>query len=578
MKNRILVPMLFLFFCFACSACPAVRAEARVTAEEKKEYINALSEAIQDGVASQNMDLYAKIAKMTAGKNALKKAIMQNRAALMAEGIDYLDDSSWSHYYTVKKSGGHTVFSSTKTISRKKFARRYQKIMDGVKEVLSCIDSSMTDADKAMAVYYYLAINTTYKDSSDSHTGYDVLVKHTGVCDGFANAYALIMNTLGIECTVVTSYSQDHSWNMVKLDDVWYLCDLTDGIGSGSHKGMVVSYSSCLVSTSTFLTAHSGYTMNDIYGDGNSSGLSIQSLTLASSDYIPARSAIRAGISEKTCMFYHNGYWYWISTGNMLKRSKLNGTSTQTIYKPSDSNHIGWISEFGQTVYISINDTIYKINYSGKTLTKVRKVLSSEYTYKASSYFWQVAYVGRFYEKFDGSIGYYVTDLDSSKKGSGKISAAKSTSSASTLTLSDTTVTLRAGYHEQLYVYNISPSISDPVQWKSSRTRVATVDENGYVTAKKKGTAVITAYIGNVKVKCKIKVTGYTITYNNAGINSSENVATATGKKKIVLKSPTRSGYVFQGWYSDKNYTTRVRSIKKGNTKNITLYAKWKKK
>lgn len=34
----------------------------------------------------------------------------------------------------------------------------------------------------------YFAENTTYKESKDAHTGYDVLVSHVGVCDGLANA------------------------------------------------------------------------------------------------------------------------------------------------------------------------------------------------------------------------------------------------------------------------------------------------------------------------------------------------------------------------------------------------------
>ena len=47
------------------------------------------------------------------------------------------------------------------------------------------------------------------------------------------------------------------------------------------------------------------------------------------------------------------------------------------------------------------------------------------------------------------------------------------------------------------------------VQWKSSNTRVATVDENGTVTATGKGTAIITASTSNGKIqdKCTVNVT-----------------------------------------------------------------------
>lgn len=48
-----------------------------------------------------------------------------------------------------------------------------------------------------------------------------------------ANAYALAMNTLGIPCAVVSNYSKNHSWNVIKLNGKWYYVDLTNGVGTG---------------------------------------------------------------------------------------------------------------------------------------------------------------------------------------------------------------------------------------------------------------------------------------------------------------------------------------------------------
>ncbi len=85
---------------------------------------------------------------------------------------------------------------------------------------------------------------------------------------------------------------------------------------------------------------------------------------------------------------------------------------------------------------------------------------------------------------------------------------------------------------------------------------------------------------GKVTLYAQWKKTKYTITYNlNKGKNnknnpSSYNVTTKT----IKLKNPTRKGYTFKGWYSDKKCTKKVTQIKKGSTGNVTLYAKWKKK
>ena len=94
----------------------------------------------------------------------------------MAERIDFLD-SNWPQYYAVEKEGNAMVFNSTKLISRTKFQRRYKKIIKGLDEALETVESSMTQADKAMAVYTYFAKNTIYRESADAHTGYDVLVE-----------------------------------------------------------------------------------------------------------------------------------------------------------------------------------------------------------------------------------------------------------------------------------------------------------------------------------------------------------------------------------------------------------------
>ncbi|WP_217952849.1 InlB B-repeat-containing protein [Adlercreutzia caecimuris] len=66
----------------------------------------------------------------------------------------------------------------------------------------------------------------------------------------------------------------------------------------------------------------------------------------------------------------------------------------------------------------------------------------------------------------------------------------------------------------------------------------------------------------------------YKITYKlNGGKNSKSNPKKASGTVK--LKSPTRAGYVFKGWYTNKRLTKRVTKL--SMTRNRTVYAKWQK-
>lgn len=59
------------------------------------------------------------------------------------------------------------------------------------------------------------------------------------------------------------------------------------------------------------------------------------------------------------------------------------------------------------------------------------------------------------------------------------------------------------------------------------------------------------------------------------GKNNSENPSDYTVEDYIEFKEPTKNGYVFSGWYSDKEYTKEIKSISKGTNIDITIYAKW---
>lgn len=59
----------------------------------------------------------------------------------------------------------------------------------------------------------------------------------------------------------------------------------------------------------------------------------------------------------------------------------------------------------------------------------------------------------------------------------------------------------------------------------------------------------------------------------NKGKNNKANPAKYGGT--VTLKNPTRSGYTFLGWYTDKKFKKKVTKL--SMTKNRTVYAKWAK-
>lgn len=566
--------LLLLCFILAGSFFFTKDVDAATFSDTQKEYINVLSKFMIEGKVSENLDVYRTVSQGKSGKKCMEAAAISNRAALMAEGIDFLD-SNWSQYYAVETRDGATTFNSTKLISRSKFRRRYKKIIRGLDEALSTVDSSMSQADKAMAVYIYFAENTTYKESKDAHTGYDVLVSHVGVCDGLANAYALAMNTLGIPCAVISNYSKNHSWNIVKLNGIWYFVDLTNGVGVGKHEGMVVTYDSFLVGKNTFLKTHPGYKKQDLYGQGNSNNLKMRKIKLASSDYIKNSKEMKQALENKTCTFYHKGYWYWISQDNYLKKSNLRGNKAVVFYAPRSGNYIGWIRQYNNRIILSLNSGIYRMSFLNKYPILLKKVDNRDKNAETKGALWSLIYIGRFIVNKNGWLSYYTTDFHGVRRGNVKIFLGRAQQSGQLTKSGRKIIQLQAGQIKQLATIHMHDRGLRTAGWTSANPSIVSIDNNGYMKAKRSGKTYISTKINGRKRAFRVKVSGYTITYKNVGINSSKNREMLSGKRAVTLRSPRKKGYTFVGWYdsSGKNVTV----IPKGNTKNLILHAKWDK-
>ncbi len=82
-----------------------------------------------------------------------------------------------------------------------------------------------------------------------------------------------------------------------------------------------------------------------------------------------------------------------------------------------------------------------------------------------------------------------------------------------------------------------------------------------------------------VTLTAKWKAKQFNISYKlNGGTNNTGNVSSRKlSKGAFTLKDPSRSGYSFEGWYTSKDFkeSTKVTSVKAGNGKTVTVYAKW---
>lgn len=95
------------------------------------------------------------------------------------------------------------------------------------------IKDNMTDNEKIKSIHDYIINTTKYDtDRSDnkitkyhSDIAYGALIEHYAICGGYADSMKLFLDKLNIPNYKISS--ENHIWNLVKLDNKWYHLDLT---------------------------------------------------------------------------------------------------------------------------------------------------------------------------------------------------------------------------------------------------------------------------------------------------------------------------------------------------------------
>ena len=122
--------------------------------------------------------------------------------------------------------------------------QKYQNELQAkVREIAAQAENLRTDYEKALFVHDYLITHTEYdtegfnesqKDKYDAkydytYTAYGCLFNNKCVCEGYAKAFKLILDTLGIECVYAagTGDGELHAWNAILLDGDYYWVDVT---------------------------------------------------------------------------------------------------------------------------------------------------------------------------------------------------------------------------------------------------------------------------------------------------------------------------------------------------------------
>ena len=110
----------------------------------------------------------------------------------------------------------------------------YQKANSILQDITA---AEMTPLEKELEIHNYIVRNTVYEENakpgSDQTTAFGVLMNGTGQCQGYAEAFALLLNLSGVPSRIISGFVTDpneklvpHAWNQVLLEDIWYHTDI----------------------------------------------------------------------------------------------------------------------------------------------------------------------------------------------------------------------------------------------------------------------------------------------------------------------------------------------------------------
>lgn len=249
----------------------SVQDKKPVIKNEKLEIVPAVP-AVYTSVAKQNYHYAAKLnGNLKTAYTALENAVatfsigmidlgdisqQEARMVFMAVRNDH-PEYFWipSRYYTDASIPGHfkvgmqvdrksdpkqTVTYLCSDQERKQMSARLSLVLQNVTAHIEqrSVNGKLSDFELELALHDWICKTTTYDHDAatdpDAHplafTAYGALVEGKAVCEGYARAAQLLLNTFGIEATLVIGTDQtksDHMWNLVKIDGKWYHLDLT---------------------------------------------------------------------------------------------------------------------------------------------------------------------------------------------------------------------------------------------------------------------------------------------------------------------------------------------------------------
>ncbi|MDE7185143.1 MAG: InlB B-repeat-containing protein, partial [Lachnospiraceae bacterium] len=428
---------------------------------------------------------------------------------------------------------------------------------EGVQRAKEAVSADMDDLQTAIALHDYIVLNCEYDKErladgtipAVSYGAYGVLANQIAVCQGYALAYKYLLNEFGINSYIVTSDKMNHAWNIVEIDGALYQVDATWDDPTWDKPGQV-RHSYMFQSDEEFQKSYYEHSSHHDW-------------------YVTKGSGIVDIQADGTA--YDNAFWKTVRSPLVYDNSAAGG---QYYYVTEDKRLEGRTyhkdtegSRLGEAVTLLTLET----PYSGLALDGSRLYYNNKKT---------ISYIDVAAEECDSVIRYALAEGDQDN-------------------IYGFTKDKNTIYYAKRASYNISGN-SPVYSFDDAKTYTVTFQDahgavletrrvaegsyaappagleipEGYVFARWEGN--YSSVMQDETVTAVYTPISYVITYElEEGINPPGTVEEYTVETALCLAVPIRTGYDFEGWYTDAQYHEQVTAIEQGTTGDVTFYAKW---
>ncbi len=136
-------------------------------------------------------------------------------------------------------------------------------IVDYFNECTILIEYAETDLEKALLIHDKIINEVDYNYNFDGscYNILGVVAKEGPVCESYSETYFMLLNFYDIPCYLVTGVayvnnrSENHAWNLIQIDGLWYGVDLTWN-DSGASKPISYTYFAAGSNNTLFTNSH----------------------------------------------------------------------------------------------------------------------------------------------------------------------------------------------------------------------------------------------------------------------------------------------------------------------------------